>query len=411
MTKHALNLVLGLVLLSSCTRTLVQKDFDDLVLFAFNRENSRVDLTNSSKMPVLQKYNFDDDKTYLEVILDLKDARTLRLVDNILKKNIEAYIVIKDLKGRDIARQEIMVHDDDVVELIKRRKHAFTGALKYLDEEDTVERVTYNDSVRYLPQYVFIDEAGVFENGVYALYIQGNLWKENKTALMNICTTPKFISIESTDDVIGIDTYFDRIKFFVSGYYRPTTRENLVDLQFKIQEGRVNLPMENITQLDRDNVGHVENAFDTLYKESQKAFEKYIRQRKAEHLRIEFEGRTDPRPISAKYLEETVVFENNDPEFPDIEIETGVTMDNVILSQLRAYYTMEYVDALFSKSIQYQQLKDQGRIHFRVIGTGPVGQPDGIDQQEMAKARRVEVRIKRISPPKPDVPPGDVTNK
>ena len=69
----------------------------------------------------------------------------------------------------------------------------------------------------------------------------------------------------------------------------------------------------------------------------------------------------------------------------------------MILSQLRAYYTIKYIDSLFSKSIQYRQLKNQHRIHFRLIGEGPVDQSKDASQEEMAKARRVEISLKKMT--------------
>ncbi len=396
-----------LLLFTSCSESLIKKDFENLKIFTLydtdtSGTNYRIDLSNTNAIPVFEKYNIDNNETYIKVILDLKDAQNFRFIKNILNKNIEGYIVIKDPKGRDIARQKIVVYDDDLIEINKTRRHVYTGELRHYNKEEEIQRFTYDDTLRYLPQYVFINESLVFEDEIYILYIQGNFWKENKTTLMNICTSPKFISIESKDKIISFDKYFDSIKFFVTGYYRPSTKENLFDLELKIQEGKVNLPMDNITQMDRENVVHVEYAFDTLYKAAQKVFEIYIKSKKSEHLLIEFEGRTDPRLISAKYLEETVEFSNNDMKYPDMAIENGITMNNFILSQLRAYYTMKHIDAIFSKSIQYQQLNTQGRVHFRVIGSGPVDQSPNADQKEMALARRVEVRIIRIPPPEPD---------
>jgi hypothetical protein len=118
---------------------------------------------------------------------------------------------------------------------------------------------------------------------------------------------------------------------------------------------------------------------------------------RTDHLQLEFIGYTDPRNISAKYLEDSIVFKNNDPKYPDIDVKHGIVMNNMILSQLRAYYTMRYVDELFLKDPNFEVLKKQERIHYKILGMGP-----DLSKKNLAKARKVDIRITRISPPDED---------
>lgn len=375
----------------SCSKVII-KNFDQLKITALAINNEIIILKNELPAPVLKKIESEDGKPLLKIEFDLKDTQTFNFIESIINNDIDGYIVIKNADGHNISYQKINFYCDSVH---RKSESQIMNESDFIKVNQIEQSQHCLDKTELPAQFIFVNESLVFRDSIYTIYFQGKVWNENKTIFRNISTVPKFISIETLGDIIFEE--FENIEFFVTGYYRPTTKEQLEKLIIKINNGKVNLPISNITPNDSRNIQYVETAFDSLYLKSKNIFKILNQPFRKDHLQLEFIGSTDPRNISAKYLEESVIFKNNDPEYPDINIAHGTVMNNFILSKLRAYYTMIYVDELFLKDSNFKALKKQGRIHYKLLGKGP-----DKTKKEMEKARKVDIRISRISPPKLD---------
>jgi hypothetical protein len=195
------------------------------------------------------------------------------------------------------------------------------------------------------------------------------------------------------------------VPFFVTGYYRVNTTENLDGL-YPLLDG----PLKNATYIERFGKGSqryeqykawaqtVEGIFHDVYARAvDEIFPRFKTQGlPSEILEIAVMGYADPQAISgrAKYLEsETVRFE--DLSGQQHTISNGDAMDNLKLSGLRAWHSGVYLDKLFAQAAaksDYLDLKNAGKIRYKYIGAGVSD-----DKSEFAAQRRIRIIITRTS--------------
>ncbi|MCE7933685.1 MAG: hypothetical protein DYG96_03730 [Chlorobi bacterium CHB2] len=190
------------------------------------------------------------------------------------------------------------------------------------------------------------------------------------------------------------------VPFFVTGYYRPNTRENLDGL-YPLLEG----PLGDATYIERFRKGSkrykdylsysetIEGIFNevtgTTLKEIVPRFKASMLP--GEVLEVRITGYADPKQFVGKYLEdETVTFQ--DKAKTEYKISRGDQIGNLELSGLRAWYSGHHLDQMLAASgnEDYRQLKSDGRIQFRYIGGG-----ESRDRADRAAQRRIHIEIVR----------------
>jgi Tol biopolymer transport system component len=194
------------------------------------------------------------------------------------------------------------------------------------------------------------------------------------------------------------------VPFFVTGYYRPNTKQNLQALY-----GLLDGPLSAATYIERFRENSqraqqyetyaetVESIFRTVYTAgTDEIFPHFALQAlPSEILQITVTGYADPQPIVGKYLED------DDVQFVDGDgrshtVSKGDRMDNLMLSGLRAWYSGRYLDALFASAAteghrEYSDLKSAGRIKYVYVG-GNVSN----DNTDFAAQRRIRITMTRI---------------
>jgi hypothetical protein len=213
--------------------------------------------------------------------------------------------------------------------------------------------------------------------------------------------------IEKKRDRIVVKEYdlgkYD-VPFFVSGYYRPNTTENLDNI-YELRKGE----LKGATYIENFPKGsakydqykswsqQVENIFHVVVTTSnEEIFPMFKKQAgSSEVLEISVYGYADPRAITGKYQEsETIRFEDN--KGVTIAVNKGDDLDNLKLSGLRAYNTCKYLEQLFIQSSKdgksdFSELKDAGKIQVRYIGAGVDS-----DAQNLEAQRRVKITFTRV---------------
>lgn len=189
--------------------------------------------------------------------------------------------------------------------------------------------------------------------------------------------------------VVERETYFElgkyNVPFFVTGYYCPNTRENLDQLVEWLPGKFKGLPIEDPKDKYDIYIPIIEAIFDTVRTTCvDSIFPQFIQvARSDEYLEIEVDGYVDPRPIQGKYVEEDIAYKG-------VNIKRGDKIDNPVLSQLRAYYTAEYLKKLFESSGEYQRLLAEGRIEFI-----PKGKNVDVSSGPYEAQRRISIIIRR----------------
>lgn len=192
---------------------------------------------------------------------------------------------------------------------------------------------------------------------------------------------------------LTFDSY--EIPFFVSGYYRPNTTENLEDLRLRFAYNLfgatdstryIEFPDESYTafaaQVDAamaeavTAIEHEYGVFNGLCSDG------------GTMLQVTVEGFADPRNFTpvARYAGVTI-----DDAQQGVYAEAGMPMSNELLSTLRAYYSMLTLREMLERNPSYQQYRD--RIRFAVRG-------NGIAESDMPyeRQRKIVVTITPVYP-------------
>lgn len=203
------------------------------------------------------------------------------------------------------------------------------------------------------------------------------------------------VRFEVPDNVVRLTFDSYEVPFFVSGYYRPNTKENLEDLRLRFAYNLfgasdstryIEFPDESYTafasQVDAamaEAVTAIENEytlFDGLCSDA------------STMLQVTVEGFADPRNFTpvARYAGAGI----NDPE-QGVYAQAGMPMNNELLSTLRAYYSMLTLRDMLAHNPAYEQYRN--RIRFAVRGNGVVEGDAPYERQ-----RKIVVTITPVFP-------------
>ncbi|MBS1536200.1 MAG: PD40 domain-containing protein [Bacteroidetes bacterium] len=210
------------------------------------------------------------------------------------------------------------------------------------------------------------------------------LCSETSTVMMNLD-----FKVKESAYSFMLDTNKYTIPFFVSGYYIPNTPENLSDLRLKFSYNLIghndsSRYVSNPSSEYDDYALMVDSALNEAYQFIVQRFDmlEYNPCREAvKTIEVSIEGYADPRGIygQARYVGDEV---NN--EDLNVHIPRGEKMTNELLSELRAYYTVKYLQSKLEKNPLYA--KYASSIHWQAIGKG-------IDEQERENERKRRVGI------------------
>lgn len=218
----------------------------------------------------------------------------------------------------------------------------------------------------------------------------------------------EFMAPCSDSNVVVIKTMFEftpqeeynlvevKVPFFVSGYYMPNTRENLEALRLKFAYNLIGTDSKTrYIELPGDKYDSFSNEVEKSLNEASEFLYNIIAGMKDDCFResdskimIHITGFADPRPISpdAEYADADI-----SDEMFNFTVFRGKTMDNLLLSELRAYYTAKYFERYISQKDKTGIINN--RIVWKIEGKGvdeTQGKPDNIK-------RRVNIKIKPMS--------------
>ena len=184
------------------------------------------------------------------------------------------------------------------------------------------------------------------------------------------------------------------VPFFVTGYYLPLTKENLNSLRLNFAYNIIGV--DNSTAYI-ENPGEKYNVYaDTVEKALSNAIE-FVKNQLSyfdgdctkgnEKIKIRIIGYADSRALSvyAKYVGPDV----SDDKM-DLKISTGDNINNQKLSQLRAYFTAEYIKQKLNNFALYDKYKN--RIEYETYGAGVDKSYDSANEFN----RRVDISISLI---------------
>ncbi len=210
------------------------------------------------------------------------------------------------------------------------------------------------------------------------------LCSETSAVMMNL----NFAVAESAFSFM-LDTNKYTIPFFVSGYYIPNTPENLSDLRLKFSYNLIgnNDSSRYISKPGAEYDDYailVDSALEEAYQFIVQRFDmlEYNPCREGgKTVEVNVEGYADPRGIygQARYVGDEI-----DSEALNIHIRRGEKMTNELLSELRAYYTVKYLQNKLEKNPLYGKFASS--IRWQAAGKG-------IDDQEHEDERKRRVGI------------------
>jgi hypothetical protein len=201
---------------------------------------------------------------------------------------------------------------------------------------------------------------------------------------------PDTLQVFTTEDSTFWNPLYYTVPFFVSGYYRLNTPENLGALRQKFSYGLFG---------NDDSTRYIQNpasvpeyeeyasVVDSAMKDAVKAIAEWIQnagQGSDGRLNISVQGYADPRGISgpARYADEPI----SDEQF-GLMVRRGEKMTNQLLASLRAYYTVLFLQEKLSTVPGYMALKQ--RIRWSATGAGI----DNADDKNLELRRRVVISV------------------
>lgn len=166
--------------------------------------------------------------------------------------------------------------------------------------------------------------------------------------ITTICSDSEVVKYRVTIDIGNELTKDFQLPFFVTGYYKPNTKENLVSLRklfdykfigYDDSTRFIEFPTDIYDSLAIE-VDSAMKAIVTSIKYFLALFQKDCMPPR-KRLLIQITGYSDPRGISesARFFEETI-----DDPLKNTFIRRGSRIDNFILSKLRAYYTAKMIE-------------------------------------------------------------------
>jgi hypothetical protein len=185
------------------------------------------------------------------------------------------------------------------------------------------------------------------------------------------------------------------IPFYVTGYYRLNLPENLRELHRLLQGPLNRAGYIDIGEANSDKyAGYADQLRQYFHDSLQTPLTKTILPnfrdclKSNEIIHIKITGYADPRKIAEGYT-----YLEDDVSFKGVAVRRGAVMTNDVLTDLRAYYAMKYIDqSLVDSSEVYRSLKREGRIDYDIVGAG-ADVPGG---RQLEYVRRVVVEVSRV---------------
>lgn len=194
------------------------------------------------------------------------------------------------------------------------------------------------------------------------------------------------------DELEQFDFERYEVPFFVSGYYMPITQENLNDLKTKFQYNMIgNTPDTKYIENPASSYDQYSPVVEMALKQAADFIFNIIKNLKntclegnSKKIVIKVTGYADPRMISdiARYQDESI--QDEEVEFA---IERGAKMDNLLLSQLRAYFTAKQFVNYLKQYKEFDEFAD--KLQWQIIGMGI----DKNENRENLLKRRVNIEI------------------
>jgi len=192
----------------------------------------------------------------------------------------------------------------------------------------------------------------------------------NPNEIIRYWTKWEKVSVSLTNEqivhqVVPFEYPLESVAYFVTGYYRINTQKNLRELE-NLLKGK----LENCTYIEipesknkyyedyRKRAPGIEKNLDEMIRSlDEKTFTLMLSEQGIDSkLEIRIWGFADPREILGNYVEGSVVH-------PNINVQKGAVMNNQVLSELRAFYTMKNIENLLNqKSEKYKLVKDRVKL-------------------------------------------------
>ncbi len=287
--------------------------------------------------------------------------------------------------------------------LLDNRQNGLDGTGYVLDSEsgDTVSRIltvsAREDYVVHLPAGRSYEVIGVTQDGLEQRQHLGAVEPNGAEQVDLIFGARGLNGSEQID--LGAYT----IPFFVTGYYRPNTTENLEEL-FDRREGDLKAATY-IEQFDRYTPQHQQyttwgRQVEDMFAEVRYRFLDDLLPRFAataasdEVLEIRVTGYADPQTFTGSYYEPgTISFV--DTRSTTHTITSGDRITNLELSGLRAHYSTLHIDELLSTGPEgslYRRLRSEGRIRYVAVAGDVATDVEG-ERFEVQRRIGVEVGI------------------
>jgi len=263
-----------------------------------------------------------------------------------------------------------------------------------LERGDTVARLTTNNQTESYEQILPAGRRYRVVSRIRDLEARSGEVQADANVERNV--TLRFGAVELAEFTLG--KY--NIPFFVTGYYRPNTPQNLENL-FPMLEG----PLDEATYIERFKRGSRRYKQYKSYSESIESIfgvfvttmtddilPKFNRDAlPGEILDITVTGYADPQPFVGNYVESEVVSYVDASGAPHT-LEQNSRIGNQELSGLRAWYSAQEIDRLLMASgkPEYAELKSSGRIRYRYVGGGESRDNNNLDAQ-----RRIHISVAR----------------
>ncbi|MCL5991069.1 MAG: glycoside hydrolase [Bacteroidetes bacterium] len=181
------------------------------------------------------------------------------------------------------------------------------------------------------------------------------------------------------------------VPFFVTGYYKPNTSDNLEGLRMKFAYNIIGVA-DSTKYIEfpgpeyDDYSAQVDEGIDNVIENILKTIEQLSGPCTSgkNGITIHITGYADPRMLSefSRYFEDDI----DDEDF-DIHISRGEAMTNELLSTLRAYYTFILLSSKLEDSKEFQNFQD--RVKWEIEGKGIDEKPDLSNEMR----RRVDIKV------------------
>ena len=203
------------------------------------------------------------------------------------------------------------------------------------------------------------------------------------------------VPMPQSDTIANLNMQSATIPFYVTGYYRLNVPEQLTELRSmldtKLRKASYIARKEALSDEYMDYATVVKQLFEDsiITPLTREVFPKF-RPGPGDYLEIRVAGYADPRDIGgdARYVEQSVTVKEIGGSATTIP--QNSRLNNKVLSQLRAYFAMRYIDEqLRNTERTYNDLRKAGMVRYSLHGAG-------VDKSnlEFAARRRVQVLVR-----------------